>query len=260
MRFLALTCFLFLSAHAAMARPADDPGVGDAAACLRGIAAAEQTFALPPQLLRSIGIVESGRPDPVTGRVAPWPWTIDVAGAGTMFPTKAAAIAAVQDLQRSGVRSIDVGCVQINLMHHPDAFASLDEAFDPAANTRYGARFLNDLYREIGNWPQAAAAYHSRTADVGMEYEIRVMAVWPLAGRFRDATLLAHGRAALPDPAVANYTPEFAAEVKRMRAEAAQLAAHFGPIHAPLRQPPRPAYATATARPALSGRALADSE
>ena len=45
--------------------------------------------------------------------------------------TRQQAVAAVQALQARGVRSIDVGCLQVNLMYHPIAFASLDDAFDP---------------------------------------------------------------------------------------------------------------------------------
>ena len=35
-----------------------------------------------------------------------------------------------------GVSSVDAGCTQINLRHHPAAFAYLKEAFDPVANVR----------------------------------------------------------------------------------------------------------------------------
>jgi hypothetical protein len=235
-----------LLGHAATAQPAPDLSLADRDACLPGIVAAERRFGLPPKLLYTIGIVESGRVDPASGRVAPWPWTIDVAGTGRMFATKAAAIEAVRDLLNAGTRSIDVGCMQINLMHHPDAFASLDEAFDPAANTRYGARFLSALYREIGNWPQAAAAYHSRTEEIGADYETRVMALWPLANRYPDATLRQRGRATAPEPDLSLYTPEFAAQVKRMRADAARLAAMFGPIRPLAPQPARTDHARRT--------------
>ncbi len=63
-------------------------------------------------------------------------------------------------------------------MHHPNAFASLDEAFDPAANALYAARFLNTLYGASGSWIQATAAYHSETPWIGAEYQQRVMARW----------------------------------------------------------------------------------
>jgi hypothetical protein len=37
-------------------------------------------------------------------------------------------------MQGEGVRSIDIGCMQINLVHHPDAFGSLEAGFDPITN------------------------------------------------------------------------------------------------------------------------------
>jgi hypothetical protein len=79
--------------------------------------------------------------------------------------------------------------MQINLQNHPAAFASLDEAFDPAANTAYAARFLRALYVQTGSWPAAAAAYHSQTPGIGEPYRDRVMAIWPLAGRYGGTNL-----------------------------------------------------------------------
>ncbi len=84
----------------------------------------------------------------------------------------------MRDLQARGVRSIDVGCMQVNLMHHPDAFGSLEQAFDPTANASYAGRFLTQLYEQTGTWPKATAGYHSLTPEIGDEYERRVMAVW----------------------------------------------------------------------------------
>ncbi len=63
-------------------------------------------------------------------------------------------------------------------MHHPKAFASLEEAFEPQANAAYAASFLSALYHGLGTWPAATAAYHSQTADIGTDYARRVMAVW----------------------------------------------------------------------------------
>jgi hypothetical protein len=243
MRVYALICCLGLTAYAATARAADKPPLAGPDTCLPDITAAEHQFVLPTKLLQTIGIVESGRIDPATGRVAPWPWTINAGGVGHYFETKTAAVQAVQDLQAAGVQSIDVGCMQINLMHHPNAFASLDEAFDPGTNARYGARFLSALYHEIGSWPQAAAAYHSRTENEGADYEARIMAIWPLAGRFPDVTLAQRGRMAVPGLNLANYTPELAAEARRTHAEYLRLALMSGPIGRPAREPAKKAGA-----------------
>jgi hypothetical protein len=129
-------------------------------------------------MLAAIGQVESGRPDPHTGAIRPWPWTIDADGVGQFFATKAQAVAAVVALQAQGVQSIDVGCMQINLMHHPDAFASLDQAFDPVANADFALRFLNTLYRRTGSWPKSIAVYHSDTPQIAEDYQRRVMVTW----------------------------------------------------------------------------------
>ena len=145
--------------------------------CRPAIAGAERQWHIPDRLMAAIGVVESGKRD-ASGAVSPWPWTINAEGVGHWFESKAEAIAAAQALQARGVRSIDVGCMQVNLMHHADAFASLDQAFDPAANAAYAGRFLTQLYGQTGTWPKATAGYHSLTPGIGDEYEAKVMAVW----------------------------------------------------------------------------------
>lgn len=146
--------------------------------CEAAITAAETMERLPARLIDAIAMTESGRMDAATGRVRPWPWTINAEGAGQFFASKAEAVAAVQALQARGVRSIDVGCMQVNLMHHPNAFRSLDEAFDPHANARYGARFLASLHAAHGAWPAAVGAYHSATPVLGNAYRDIVLARW----------------------------------------------------------------------------------
>ncbi len=148
--------------------------------CRHAIRAAERAAAIPEHLMAAIARVESGRADE-RGVVHPWPWTINAEGTGRYFETKAEAIAAVRALQARGVKSIDVGCMQVNLMFHPDAFASLDIAFDPPANARYAASFLRRLNDQWGNWTKATAAYHSATPELGQAYERRVTAALPEA-------------------------------------------------------------------------------
>jgi hypothetical protein len=84
----------------------------------------------------------------------------------------------VRDLLAGGTASIDVGCFQVNLRYHPDAFASLDEAFDPVANALYAARFLAGLRVRDGSWQAAVAAYHSATPEHGLPYRDRVLSAW----------------------------------------------------------------------------------
>lgn len=179
---LAVPLLMVCPAGEPAARPsaATAPSAVSAAdLCRPAIAAAERAHGIPHALLLAIGRVESGRRDPETGRFGPWPWTINAEGTGQHFPTKEAAIAAVRALQARGVRSIDVGCMQVNLHHHPHAFASLEEAFDPARNADYAARFLVDLQARANSWTQAAAHYHSHTPELAEAYKRRVLAAWP---------------------------------------------------------------------------------
>jgi hypothetical protein len=147
--------------------------------CRAAIVAAERGHGVPPQLLAAIGHVESGRRDPSTGIRGAWPWTINAEGRGAWFETKAEAIAAVQGLQANGVRSIDIGCMQVNLKHHPTAFLNLEQAFEPAVNADYAAQFLVRLYGQTGDWTKAAANYHSANPAEGGPYAAKVTAIWP---------------------------------------------------------------------------------
>lgn len=151
--------------------------------CRSAIAAAEVALRIPDLFLSAIGRVESGRALPATGQVAPWPWTVDAEGQGHFYATKAEAVASVQALQARGVRSIDVGCLQVNLAQHPDAFGSLEQAFDPQTNATYAARLLASLFVQTGSWPLAAAAYHSQTASLGAPYQQKVLAAWAMPDR-----------------------------------------------------------------------------
>jgi len=151
---------------------------GPGEACRQAIAAAEPAQGIPPNLLQAIGLVESGRPVAGSGQALPWPWTVDFNGRGAFFPDKPTAIRAVLAAQAAGMRSIDVGCLQVNLMHHPHAFADLEQAFDPVANARYAAGFLHLLYDQTHDWRAAAAAYHSQTPARAGPYRARVMQAW----------------------------------------------------------------------------------
>jgi hypothetical protein len=204
----------------------------DGALCQAAIGKAERSARLPKELLDAIGLVESGRLDPHSEGVTPWPWTINVDGTGRFFETKADAILAVEAARATGAQSIDVGCMQVNLMYHPQAFGSLDQAFDPTANAIYAAGFLNRLYSTTGDWSKAAAAYHSQTPGVSEDYARRVIASWPLAARYiAIGAASMPGRPPAPPPSLYglagggdgdgisqylhdNYTPEFRMRLK----------------------------------------------
>lgn len=150
-------------------------------ACDRAANDAEARWHLPAGLLAAIGTVESGRGGLATaGRVA-WPWSINAGGRGIYAPGAAAAVAAVRSFQRAGVQAIDVGCFQVDLYYHPEAFRALDEAFDPATNAAAAAAILANARLSSGSWESAIALYHSATPMRGGPYMRQVLSVWPWA-------------------------------------------------------------------------------
>ena len=146
--------------------------------CAAAIAQAERAKGIPSHLLRAISFGESGRWDPDRRAKVAWPWTINVEGEGHFFPTKAAAIAAVRSYQAKGKRSIDVGCMQINLVHHGIAFADLEEAFDPQHNVAYAASFLTDLKNANKSWVVAVGFYHSASPQFNQPYRAKIFEIW----------------------------------------------------------------------------------
>ena len=178
---LSLLLLLWIALNPAPGLTQQAPGMDPTSQCRAAIARAEQDAQIPAGLLQAIGRVESGRRNPETGTTGPWPWTINAEGRGHFFPDRAAALAAVRELQGRGVRVIDVGCMQVNLHHHPRAFASLEEAFDPVSNARYAAQFLTQLHAVRNDWMVAAGHYHSHTPDLAQAYRARVQSAWPAA-------------------------------------------------------------------------------
>lgn len=126
---------------------------------------------VPQTVLRAITRVETGRMS--GGHVQPWPWTVNMEGAGRWFDNEDAARKYVFSHFKRGARSFDVGCFQVNYRWHSAGFASIDEMFDPMANALYAARFLKSLHEEFGDWPTAVGAYHSRSPEFARRYTAR---------------------------------------------------------------------------------------
>ncbi len=207
---------LLLSAQAALA--AAPSAVDDAAGqCAAATRRAERRLGLPQGLLQAIALTESGRWDSADRRGLAWPWTVNSGGDGTYLDSKAEAIAYVDELRRVGRSSIDVGCMQVNLHHHPDAFADLGQAFDPIRNVDYGASFLAALQQETQSWDQAIERYHSSDPDRGRAYREKVLKTW-----------------------------------QRLRAEASSDPSPSRPQPAPGEAPPDPPAPVRTAAPALA--------
>ncbi|WP_426955205.1 transglycosylase SLT domain-containing protein [Muricoccus radiodurans] len=178
-----------------------------AQSCEEAIAAAEPASGLPSGLLGAIARTESGRYDAAARRVIPWAWTINAAGSGAHFPTREEAIVRTRGVIARGTSSVDVGCMQVNLRHHPDAFASLEEAFDPHANVAYAVRFLTALRQRYGDWPGAVAGYHSADPARGSSYLRRVNLAWAGAAPGPEFSSASTAAAPAPDRIVPRVAP-----------------------------------------------------
>lgn len=133
----------------------------DHAVCEAAARRASAETGVPLPVLLAVALSESGRK--AGGRFAPWPWVLNVEGAGSFYDTRDAALAAAQAAIAAGRESTDIGCFQVNFRWHGDAFASLSDMIDPDRNAAYAARFLRALHAESGDWITAAGHYHSRT-------------------------------------------------------------------------------------------------
>jgi len=175
---IALFGLLWLAAAAPHGTAEPDSTTSQSAQCQAAIAVAETKYRLPPSLLGTIARVESGRPVGPLGAVQPWPWTIDADGQALFLVSRTVAVARARQALEDGVRFMDIGCLQVDWQLHPGAFQSLDQAFDPAANADYAARYLVSLHAEAhGDWNLAAGWYHSHTLDLAAVYRVRVAAM-----------------------------------------------------------------------------------
>lgn len=143
---------ILIAGLAALSSCVSAPGFASTTSpCEDAARAAQDAHNIPDDLL--IGITRT--------EAASWQWTTNFQGDGIYHDSLEAALEYVRSLQAQGHESIDIGCGQINLRWNPDAFSSLEEAFDPSANLDFAARKLLEERGRVGSWPGAVGAYHS---------------------------------------------------------------------------------------------------
>ncbi|RYE05787.1 MAG: lytic transglycosylase domain-containing protein [Rickettsiaceae bacterium] len=178
MRSISLFClYIIINISSTNFVLAIDYEITQSLKCMKVFAQNEQTYAIPSDVLHSIAIKESGKLHGIYKVKIPWPWAVNVEGQSYYFNSKNEAIAFVKKQISNGKASIDIGCMQINLKHHIDAFASLEHAFDPSINVAYGAKFLRAKFDQLQCWHKAIAYYHSATSDIGHNYKKDVIKI-----------------------------------------------------------------------------------
>lgn len=140
----------------------------------------EREYNLPPGMLRAVGTHESGKYLKAHKRKAAWPWTINVLGKGFYFSEKKDALTAIDMHMRGrGIRSVDIGCMQVNMLYHGHAFKNNPrKAIIPSENIRYGAKFLRSRYDVSDSWEEAIGNYHNMIPSIGRRYSKKIIAMW----------------------------------------------------------------------------------
>ena len=128
--------------------------------CIESAKKFEKIYRLPENLLVSIALTESGK-KVQNGEFVAWPWTINMRGKGKFFSSKEKALKYVEAYISKGRKNIDMGCMQVNYMYHPNAFINLDKAFDPETNVEWSANLIKNLYQKYGSYKEAVGYYHS---------------------------------------------------------------------------------------------------
>lgn len=145
---LLLLCVLTGS----ICRPAEAAPTG---ACEAEIYDAAVKWGVPPGILHSVGLTETGR------KGALYPYALNIEGRAVFASSRQEALEEFARARARGYELIDLGCMQINYRYHGQEFASVSDMLDPHQNVEYAARFLARLHRRHETWTMAVARYHA---------------------------------------------------------------------------------------------------
>lgn len=134
---------------------------------------------IPVTLLYAIALAESGKHIARLQTTQPWPWTLNIEGEGRYYLSRQAAIQAARQALASGIRSVDMGLMQVNWAYHEAALRSVESAIDPVFNLEVGATILAACYRARGDWWAAVGCYHApANPKRAARYRGRVRQIW----------------------------------------------------------------------------------
>ena len=164
MKLLTIFLFLYLTTNTLLANKYD---------CIIASKKYENIYNIPDNLLVSVALTESGRKIKNSEFIS-WPWTINRKGKGKFFDNKNSAVKYVKKYVKNGKKNIDLGCMQVNYMYHPNAFKNFNDAFDPDKNVEWAAKMLNSLHSKFGSWKSAVGYYHSYREKKRKKYSLKV--------------------------------------------------------------------------------------
>ncbi|WP_275791019.1 transglycosylase SLT domain-containing protein [Pararhizobium gei] len=127
----------------------------NAGICEAQITAAAEKYQIPPGILYSVGLTETGRKGSLQ------PYAMNIEGKAYFAESPAEVLQQFAAARARGAKLIDLGCMQINHHFHGENFSSPDEMLDPKKNVEYAARFLASLHARHETWTMAVARYHA---------------------------------------------------------------------------------------------------
>lgn len=120
---------------------------------------AAERAGIPSTVLYAVALQESGTR--FNGRLVPWPWMLNVAGASRRFATRAEACAGLRKaLASTPENRIDAGLGQVNLGYHTQRYVHPCELLDPYRNLAIAADILREQHTPGEDWLIAIGRYH----------------------------------------------------------------------------------------------------
>ena len=149
-----------------------------AASVPEGYRIVAEEYGIPHSVLYAVALTESGVGND-NGVRHPWPWTLNVAGRGHVYPSREAAWHALNTFIARGERSIDIGLMQVNWRFHKDKLGDTWRALDPYYNLRVAAVILRQCFEQRRDWWAGVGCYHAPMDTArAQRYRSRVVGHW----------------------------------------------------------------------------------
>lgn len=133
---------------------------------------------LDPYILYAVALVESAQ---INARLAaPWPWALNRQGRPIIPSSRLEARGILNDALNKGIRSIDVGLMQVNVRWNGHRVHRPDDLLDPETNIRVGADVLTEAIDSApGDLALGIGRYHTgwRNDTDAYRYGRRVLAI-----------------------------------------------------------------------------------
>lgn len=114
---------------------------------------------VPATLLYAVALQESGMP--WSGRLVPWPWTLNVAGTPyRLLNRQQACHVLTREIARNPRTRIDIGLTQINLGHQGHRVSAPCQLLDPYRNLGVAVQILDEHSADGADWITVAGRYH----------------------------------------------------------------------------------------------------